>query len=264
MASDAFATMLAVTTVAGLVTGLGAVPTLLGARVGHRVYDAAFGLAGGIVIAASVFGLVIPGMELGTRWEVMAGVLAGGAPLLVGNRLIPHRHVEYTRWGSHGGAADEEGVRPLDDRLRRAVLVGGAITLHNAPAGLAMGIAFASGLAEVAYVLAVVIGLQNVPDGFAFAVPVGQAGTPAPRVLLYATLSGAVPQVAAALVGFGLVAVAENVFPVAAGFAAGAMLGVVFREMVPSSHGHGYEDAATVAFPVGFALLVVVGAVVSV
>jgi ZIP family zinc transporter len=117
--------------------------------------------------------------------------------------------------------------------------VGGAITLHNAPEGLAMGIAFASGLEEVAYVLAVVIGLQNVPDGFAFAVPVSQAGVAAPKVLLNTTLSGAIPQVAAALVGFGLVAVAANVFPIAAGFAAGAMLGVVFREMVTSSRGHG-------------------------
>jgi ZIP family zinc transporter len=257
-----FQTMLVVTTVAGLVTGLGAVPTVLGARVSHRVYDASLGLAGGIMVAASVFGLVIPGLEEGTLTQVMAGVFVGGFSLLVGNRLIPHLHGEYRQWRGHGGADDRETV--LDDRLRRAVLIGGAITLHNAPEGLAMGIAFASGLEEVAFVLAVVIGLQNIPDGFAFAVPVSQSGVSIPRVFVYTTLSGVVPQVLASIFGFGLVAVAEGVFPVAAGFAAGAMLAVVLREMVPSSHGHGYADAATAAFLVGFVLLVVVDSVITV
>lgn len=255
---SAFWTMLAVTTVAGLVTGIGAIPTLLGARVSHRIYDAALGLAAGIMVAASVFGLILPGMELGSLAAVMAGVFIGGVTLLVGNRLIPHIHVQYTRWRAEGGRTIANSEASIDDRIRRALLVGGAIVLHNAPEGLAMGIAFASGLEEVAYLLAIVIGLQNIPDGFAFAVPVSQADVPPFRVFGYTTLSGVVPQVAAALVGFGLVAVAEGIFPVAAGFAAGAMLGVVFREMVPSSHGHGYADAATAAFLVGFALLVVV------
>jgi len=152
----------------------------------------------------------------------------------------------------------------IDDRVRRAVLIGGAITLHNAPEGLAMGIAFASGLEDVAFVLAVVIGLQNIPDGFAFAVPVSQAGVSVPRVFLYTTLSGTVPQVVAAIFGFGVVAIAEGIFPVAAGFAAGAMIAVVLREMIPESHGHGYADSSTAAFLVGFVLLVVVDAVVSV
>ena len=248
-----FTTMLTVTTVAGLATGLGALPTLLGARVSHRVYDAALGLAAGIMFAASVFGLIIPGMEFGTLTQVMIGVFIGGFFLLVTNRLIPHLHVRYTRWQGHGGVAET-----IDDRFRRAILVGSAISLHNAPEGLAMGIAFASGLEEVAFLLAVVIGLQNIPDGFAFAVPVSQAGVSNLNVLVYTTLSGVVPQVAAALLGFALVGFAEGVFPIAAGFAAGAMMAVVFREMVPSSHGHGYADAATATFLVGFALLVVV------
>jgi ZIP family zinc transporter len=192
----------------------------------------------------------------------MVGVFIGGFGLLVGNRIIPHLHGEYRQWRGHGGADDRETM--IDDRVRRAVLIGGAITLHNAPEGLAMGIAFASGLEEVAFVLAVVIGLQNIPDGFAFAVPVSQSGVSLPKVFLYTTLSGTVPQVLAAVFGFGLVAVAEGIFPVAAGFAAGAMIAVVLREMVPESHGHGYADASTAAFLVGFVLLVVVDALVSV
>lgn len=166
----------------------------------------------------------------------IVGVFIGGFSLLVANKLIPHLHTRYTGWRGEGGA----------------------ITLHNAPEGLAMGVAFASGLDEVAFLLAVVIGLQNVPDGFAFALPMSDTGMTNGRVLLYTTLSGLVPQVAAAIFGFGVVAVATGVFPVAAGFAAGAMMAVVFREMIPSSHGHGYADAATAAFLVGFSLLVVV------
>jgi ZIP family zinc transporter len=269
-----FQSMLVVSTLTGLATGLGAVPTLFGARVSHRTYDAALGLAGGIMVAASVFGLIIPGSEQGALWEVMLGVFIGGFGLLAGNRVIPHLHGEYQRWQGHGGSDDDgevdgashddiegdEGI--LDDRLRRAVLVGSAITLHNAPEGLAMGIAYASGLEDVAIVLAVVIALQNIPDGFAFAIPVSQSGVSTLKVFVYTTLSGTVPQVIGSLFGFALVGVAQGVFPVAAGFAAGAMLAVVLREMVPSSHGHGYADAATAAFLVGFVLLVVVDAAV--
>ena len=250
-----FQTMLVVTTVAGAVTGLGALPVFVRARVSHRVYDAALGLAAGIMIAASVFGLILPGMEEGTLGAVIAGVFVGGFSLLIANRLIPHLHTRFRGWRGEGGAGDDP---ELPSTLRRALLIGGAITLHNAPEGLAMGVAFASGLEEVAFLLAVVIGLQNVPDGFAFAVPMGETGMSNTRVLVYTTLSGLVPQVVAALFGFGLVSVATGIFPVAAGFAAGAMIAVVFREMIPSSHGHGYADAATAAFLVGFALIVVV------
>ncbi|GAB7012632.1 ZIP family metal transporter [Halolamina salina] len=273
-----FQSMLLVTTLAGLATGLGAVPTLFGARVSHRTYDAALGLAGGIMVAASVFGLIIPGSEQGALSAVMIGVFLGGFGLLAGNRVIPHLHTEYHRRRGHGVGEIDEGDEIdgetdgsdgesddglLDDRLRRAVLVGGAITLHNAPEGLAMGIAYASGLEEVALVLAVVIALQNVPDGFAFAIPVAQSGVSTPKVFLYTTLSGTVPQVVGSVFGFALVGIAQGIFPVAAGFAAGAMLAVVLREMVPSSHGHGYADAATAAFLVGFVLLVVVDAAVA-
>ncbi|MFD1526112.1 ZIP family metal transporter [Halolamina salina] len=273
-----FQSMLLVTTLAGLATGLGAVPTLFGARVSHRTYDAALGLAGGIMVAASVFGLIIPGSEQGALSAVMIGVFLGGFGLLAGNRVIPHLHTEYHRRRGHGVGEIDEGDEIdgetdgsdgesddglLDDRLRRAVLVGGAITLHNAPEGLAMGIAYASGLEEVALVLAVVIALQNVPDGFAFAIPVAQSGVSTPKVFLYTTLSGTVPQVVGSVFGFALVGIAQGIFPVAAGFAAGAMLAVVLRVMVPSSHGHGYADAATAAFLVGFVLLVVVDAAVA-
>lgn len=290
------ATVLGVTGVAGLATGLGALPVFFRHRVTHRVYDAALGLAAGLMVAASVFGLVIPGMEEGTLRAVMVGVLLGGFALLAGNYLIPHLHAEYREWFAEGGATDDDVAvmeAPAEDpvaeatgrsdesdadaeteaddagilaeretSLRKALLIGGAITLHNAPEGLAIGVAFASGLEEVALLLAIVIGLQNVPDGFAFAVPMAETGMPNLRVVWYTTLSGVVPQVVASVFGYSLVGLGAGLFPVSSGFAAGAMLAVVFRELIPSSHGHGHADSATGAFLVGFVLLVVVDAVI--
>ena len=293
--------LVGVTTVAGLAAGLGALPVFFRSRVTHRVYDAALGLAAGLMVAASVFGLIIPGLEEGTLSAVMAGVLLGGVVLLGGNYAIPHLHAQYREWLPEGGATGDDvesmptseggsGVTADDPvpgadaagdaafasdandeaadaaarevTLRKALLIGGAITLHNAPEGLAIGVAFASGLEEVALLLAVVIGLQNVPDGFAFAVPMADTGMSNGRVLWYTLLSGVVPQVVASVFGFTLVSVAAGLFPISSGFAAGAMLAVVFRELIPSSHGHGHADAATGAFLVGFILLVVVDAVV--
>ena len=288
------ASVLGVTSVAGLATGLGALPVFFRNRVTHRIYDAALGLAAGLMVAASVFGLVIPGMEEGTLRAVMTGILLGGFALLGGNYLVPHLHAEYREWFAEGGATDDdvavmespaedsdaEAAPPTDETkaesaasasglvderessLRKAVLIGGAITLHNAPEGLAIGVAFASGLEEVALLLAVVIGLQNIPDGFAFAVPMAETGMSNLRVIWYTTLSGVVPQVVASVFGYSLVGLGAGLFPVASGFAAGAMLAVVFRELIPSSHGHGHADAATGAFLVGFVLLVVVDAVI--
>jgi len=294
-------TVVTVTGIAGLATGLGALPVFVRARVTHRVYDAALGLAAGLMVAASVFGLILPGIEEGSLAAVMVGVLAGGLALLGGNYVIPHLHAEYRKWLPDGGASSDDAAAmalpvdpvetadaggsaaddgatepvsdaslgdptaPIDDpdsALRKALLIGGAITLHNAPEGLAIGVAFASGLEEVALVLAVVIGLQNVPDGFAFAVPMAETGMSNARVLVYTALSGLVPQVVAAVFGFSLVSVATGIFPVASGFAAGAMLAVVFRELIPSSHGHGHADAATLAFLSGFVILVVVDEVI--
>ena len=293
--------LVGVTTVAGLAAGLGALPVFFRSRVTHRVYDAALGFGAGLMVAASVFGLIIPGLEEGTLSAVMAGVFLGGVVLLGGNYAIPHLHAQYREWLPEGGATGDDvesmptseggsGVTADDPvpgadaagdaafasdandeaadaaarevTLRKALLIGGAITLHNAPEGLAIGVAFASGLEEVALLLAVVIGLQNVPDGFAFAVPMADTGMSNGRVLWYTLLSGVVPQVVASVFGFTLVSVAAGLFPISSGFAAGAMLAVVFRELIPSSHGHGHADAATGAFLVGFVLLVVVDAVV--
>ncbi|MFW6321769.1 MAG: ZIP family metal transporter [Halohasta sp.] len=240
---------------AGAATGIGALPILVAGRVSHRLYDGALGLAAGIMVGAAVFALVVPGLELGTLAEVTGGMVVGGAFLLAANWAIPHAHLLFG--GTNGEEFPEsESLDELDDDLRQALLIGSSITIHNVPEGLAVGIAFASGFEEVGLALAAAIAVQNVPDGFAMAVPASQTGLSNARTILYTTLSGAIPEPLAAAAGFALVALVTGIFPVAAGFAAGAMMAVVFRELIPESHSHGYADTATITFILGFVVMV--------
>ena len=257
-----------IATLAGCATGIGALPTLFTDQISHRVYDGALGLAGGVMVGAAMFALVVPGLELGSVTEVVAGVLLGGVFLLGANAVLPHVHLRFSEPMLEGTAVlEEESISEntgVTDDLRRAILVGSAVTIHNVPEGLAIGIAFASGEAELGFAIATAIAVQNVPDGFAMAVPAEQAGVSRTKVVLYTTLSGGIPEPVAAAVGFTLVVLVTGLFPIAAGFAAGAMIAVVFRELVPSSHGHGYADTATATFLAGFALMLVVDTVLAV
>ena len=228
------------------------------------------------MVGAAVFALVVPGLELGSPWEVVVGVLTGGVFLLVTNALIPHLHLQFRGERPEGTVmtdgpgerlATQAGARRIDDEtddLRRALLVGIAVTIHNVPEGLAVGIAFGSGEAGLGILIATAIAIQNVPDGFAMAVPADRAGVSRPKTVLYTTLSGGVPEPIAAAVGFALVVFVTGLFPLVAGFAAGAMIAVVFRELIPSSHGHGYADTATLAFVLGFVIMLVVDTVLAV
>lgn len=242
MLDDPLVKVIFVSAVAGAATGIGALPILFIDDVSHRIYDSALGLAAGVMFGASMFSLILPGMELGTMWEVMVGILLGGFFLLGTNQLLPHLHFDL---GNPGEAESK----------KKALLIGSAITIHNFPEGLAVGIAFGSGFEGVAVALAVAIGIQNVPDGFAMSVPTSKTDISKSKNLLYTTLSGGVPEPIAAVLGFTLVTVFTDIFPVAAGFAAGAMMAVIFREIIPSSHSHGYANFSTGTFVVGFVLM---------
>lgn len=237
---------------AGGATGLGAIPIFFTDRISHRIYDAALGLAAGIMFGAAVFALVMPGLELGSIWEVAGGIIAGALFLLGANAVLPHLHIEFA-------AEHREGLPTTrDDSLQRAMLVAAAITIHNVPEGLAVGIAFASGEEALGIALAIAIAIQNIPDGFAMAVPAVAADISKLKTTIYTTLSGGVPEPLAAALGFGLVLLVTELFPVAAGFAAGAMIAVIFREMIPASHGHGYENFATLTFVSGFVIMMII------
>lgn len=238
--------------------------TALGAAVvfGFRTLDQRFldwvlAFAGGVMVAASFWSLLAPAIEIaeaqGTPgWlPAVTGFLLGGASLREIDRYLPHLHI--------GAPTEEaEGVRTQWHRSSLLVL---AITLHNIPEGLAVGVAFgavAQG-GEVASMagaiaLAMGIGLQNFPEGIAVAMPLRREGFSRRKSFFYGQLSGAVEPIAG-VIGAAAVILAQPILPYALAFAAGAMIFVVVEEVIPEAQRNGHHDLATFGFMGGFAAM---------
>ena len=253
-----FGDVLIISFLAGAATGVGALATLVVPN-NDRLIDALTGFTTGIVVGAVLFSLLAPALELGSPPTVVAGVLVGAALVLGVNRSVLRvlaRHAGRDRPATlPPGPAVPATPMELN---RRSLLTGAAVAVNNVPEGLAIGVAFASGLDQVGLALAIAVGIQNVPDGFLVALPAIRAGVAPRRALLYTGLTGGVPEPLAAALGYVVVSDLGPVFPLAAGIAAGAMLSVVFRELVPSSLDHGYADTVTVAFLLGFSTMILV------
>ena len=242
------------------VTALGAAVVFFFKTFNQRILDAMMGFAAGVMIAASFWSLLAPSLsmaeELGYRaiWlPALVGLLSGGAFLALVDKTLPHLHP---------GFAKEQSEWPKTNWQRGSLLVL-AITLHNIPEGLAIGVAFGAvslGLPSAslgaAVALAIGIGLQNLPEGTAVSVPLRREGMSRKRAFFYGQLSGIVEPFAG-VVGALLVLSMQSVLPFALAFAAGAMLFVVIEELIPSSHLEGNTDLATLAALLGFAVMMV-------
>ena len=243
------------------ITALGAALVVFMSTINQRLLDAMLGFAAGVMIAASVWSLLLPAIEYAEAqgglpgWvPALVGLAAGGAFLRVADAVIPHLHLSKPMEEAEGPATS----------WQRAVLLVLAITLHNIPEGLAVGVAFGavaagSGLGEIstlsgATVLALGIGLQNFPEGIAVAMPLRGQGMSRLKSFWYGQLSAFVEPVAA-VVGAAAVLALQPMLPYALAFAAGAMLYVVVEELIPESHYHAHEDLATVSTLVGFAVM---------
>jgi zinc transporter, ZIP family len=230
----------------GAATGLGAVPLLALRRPSDRLLDALLGFTAGVMLAATAFSLLVPALDRGGVWEVVAGLALGAAVMAVLDEVVPHAHARFA----------ERGRLPAEQRRarERATLLLAALTIHNVPEGLAVGVAFAAGGTELGAPLALAIGIQNIPEGFAAAAPLVTGGMSRRHAATVAALTGAVepPAAALALAAFDLV---EPLLAGGLAFAAGAMLYVVADELIPESHARGNERDATLALIVGFALM---------
>jgi len=234
---------------AGLATGVGALPILARIRVTDRLLDVLLGGAAGVMLAATAFSLIMPGIEAGTRlfgggWGVAAvalGMLAGGVFLDMADKLIPHEHFV-------------SGPEGPSSSLRRTWLFILAITIHNFPEGLAVGVGFGSGNTAEAVSLAIGIGLQNMPEGLAVALPLVREKYSRAKALWIAAASGLVEPVAG-LIGVSVVSLAQPFLPFAMGFAAGAMLFVISDEIIPETHRRGNERLATYGVMIGFLIM---------
>ncbi|MEN6479429.1 MAG: ZIP family metal transporter [Anaerolineales bacterium] len=235
-------------------TALGALPVLFTKTLNRKLLDSTLGLASGVMIAASFWSLLAPAIELsnGSFWPATIGFLLGGVVLRGIDLLLPHLH------SSFGLDEEPEGVHTS---WRRSVLLVLAVTLHNFPEGLAVGVAFggaAQGMAGAtiggAIALALGIGLQNMPEGMAVAMPLRGEGVSRGKAFWYGQLSGMVEPIAGVL-GAWLVTAVQSVLPYALAFAAGAMIFVVVEELVPEGHRAGNAHLLTGGTMVGFALM---------
>jgi len=231
---------------AGAATSVGAVGLLLVRRPSERALDTLLGFTAGIMLAATVFSLLVPALERGALWEVAVGFTLGGLTLAALDRLVPHVHLRFLERG---------GQRPADvSASQRSLLLLSALTIHNVPEGLAVGVAFAAGGPDLGVPIALAIGIQNVPEGFAAAAPLVGTGVSRPAAAAIAALTGVV-EPPAAFAAFGVFDVASALLVGGLAFAAGAMLYVVVDELVPESHARGNERDASLALLAGFLVM---------
>lgn len=237
---------------AGLATGVGAAPIFAFGAVSRRAQDAMLGYGAGVMLAASVFSLILPGLQTAQAlWGnaflaaglAALGIVAGAGFLWLADRFVPHEHFIK----GHEGLGSK--------RVRQVWLFVFAITLHNFPEGLAVGVSFGTGQPEAAG-LATGIGIQNMPEGLAVALALVTLGYSRLTAFALAGATG-LAEPLAGLFGVTVVSLAQPLLPLALTFAAGAMLFVISHEIIPESHRHGHEQPATLGTIAGFVTMMV-------
>lgn len=242
------------------VTAAGASLVFFTRSVNQKVLDTMLGFAAGVMIAASFWSLLAPSIDMAvaqgvTAWlPAVVGFLAGGIFLRICDAYMPHLHLGFPK-------EEAEGV---PTSWRRATLLVLAITLHNIPEGLAIGVLFgaaASGIEAAggatiagAVALAIGIGIQNFPEGTAVSVPLRREGVSVGKSFWYGQLSGIVEPISA-VIGAAAVLLIQPILPYALAFAAGAMIYVVVEELIPESQLKGNTDIATMGTMVGFSIM---------
>jgi ZIP family zinc transporter len=233
---------------AGLATGVGALPALFFKDISPRLFNSMLGGAAGVMLAATAFSLLVPGMDFGEQiWPgkglliVSSGMMLGALFLHFADKKLPHLHFD--------SVADESL-----DSLQKISLFIIAITIHNFPEGMSVGVSFGSGDMKNGLVLSIAIALQNLPEGLAVALPLVGLGYNKWKAVGIATLTGLVEPVGG-LLGITMVTVFSSILPIAMGFAAGAMLFVISEEIIPETHSKGRSRIATFSLMTGFIIM---------
>ena len=227
--------------IAALATGIGALPVLFFQNATHRWRDVLLAFTAGVMVAASTFELLPGALEMSNVLIVSVGILIGVVVLTVLDKVIPHIHLEH-----------RETRVPFD---KKALLIIAAIALHNAPEGLAVGVSYGSEVEGLGPLIAFAIGLQNMPEGFLVALFLVQQNVRKLKAFIIATLTGAV-EIVTAIIGFFLTAYVDHMVPLGLAFAAGAMLFIVYKEIIPESHGDGHATSATYSFVIGLIAMI--------
>lgn len=243
-------------------TALGASLVFFTKQVSFKLLDSMMGFAAGVMIAASIWSLILPAIDMAEAqghigWvPAVIGFLLGGLILRICDHYLPHLHIGLPRDEAEG----------IPTSWRRSTLLMLAMTLHNIPEGLAVGVLFGAAIQSVdlgmsaalapAIALAIGIGIQNFPEGVAVSLPLRRDGMNRGKSFWYGQLSGIVEPVSA-VVGAAAVILVQPVLPYALAFAAGAMIYVVVEELIPESQMHGNTDIATLGTMIGFSVMMV-------
>ena len=242
-----------------LATGVGALPILLARGISARAQTVLMGFSAGVMLAASIFSLILPALSSATEMTgsktsgallTCAALLLGAALLLIMDRVVPHEHEVQ---GVHGKRYQA---------IRRVWLFVFAITLHNGPEGLAVGVGFAGEGYAAGVPLALGIAMQNIPEGLAVALAMLTLHYTPAQAALIAFATGLVEPLGG-LLGAGAISISGSLLPWGLGFAAGAMLFVISHEIIPESHRNGRETSATIGLFGGFVLMMLFDTVLS-
>jgi ZIP family zinc transporter len=239
------------------ITALGAAVVFFFREINRKALNGMLGFAAGVMIAASYWSLLAPAIEMAEGQGIVpfipatVGFLLGGAFLWLIDKILPHLHLGFP-------TEEAEGIHTS---WRRSVLLVLAITLHNIPEGLAVGVAFGALAADVpsatlagAVALALGIGIQNFPEGTAVSVPLRREGLSILKSFWYGQLSGIVEPIAG-VIGAAAVILIQPILPYALAFAAGAMIFVVVEELIPESQIDKNTDIATIGAMLGFSVM---------
>ncbi|MBY6063563.1 ZIP family metal transporter [Pseudidiomarina sediminum] len=237
--------------ITGALTAVGAVPVWFGKRPSEAFNDTLLGFAAGVMLAASFFSLIIPGIDIATELYgdgplpaliAVIGILMGGGAIAVMDRFTPHEHF----------VSGPEGLPAK--KLSGIWLFVFAIAIHNLPEGLAVGVAYGSSANDAAFSLALGIGLQNIPEGLAVAVGLLAVGYSRRKSFAVAALTGLIEPIGG-LIGGIFVNVSQVLLPWGLVFAAGAMLFVISHEIIPETHRRGHHQRATAGLMVGLVVM---------
>ena len=236
---------------AGLMTGVGAIPVLFSKTISPRANDMFLGFAAGVMLSASFFSLIVPALDAGVeRYAsdviaagiVVGGILLGALAVAMMNEALPHVHFVQ---GPDGAKSPQ---------IAKIWLFVFAITIHNFPEGMAVGIGFGGGDIANGTSLAIGIGLQNAPEGLAVAVALMGLGYSRFFSFGVALLTGLIEPVGG-VIGAGIISISEPFLPWGLAFAAGAMLYIISHEIIPETHRRGHQNMATAGLLIGMVLM---------
>lgn len=248
---------------AGLATGIGSIPVFFTRKISKKLLDMLLGIAAGVMLAATSFSLIVPAIEKGGggirgATITLIGILCGGVFLDVIDMFFPDTNLlsnAVNGNGQNGNGHHVNGFVSMSPKLRKVWLFIFAITVHNFPEGLAVGVGFGDGDIANGMSLAIGIGLQNLPEGLAVALPLIREHYSRWKAFLIALATGLVEPIGG-LLGVSLVHISKPLLPFAMAFAAGAMLFVISHEIIPETQNHqGHSKLATHALLVGFVIM---------